>query len=73
MFFFTRYFVLKFAFASFPKPVAIVLVSLGYYFLMRNMALFLLAAKVSPGVVSDIKFQSCNFEKRRQIDVQTML
>jgi len=65
MLFFTRYFVLQFVFAAYSKPVALLIVVLGYYFLMRNIILFTLSAMVSPGTVGAIKGSRINHEKKR--------
>jgi hypothetical protein len=65
MMFFTRYFVLQFAFAAYSWPVASLIVLIGYYMLMRNMILFTLAARMSPGRVSEVKESRINHEKRR--------
>lgn len=69
MFFFTQYFVLQYAFYKFSTPVALFIICLGYYLLMRNVMLFALASRASPGEVHLLKESRINYERKRQYDV----
>ena len=70
VFFFTRYFVLEHAFQVYSFPVALVIISLGYYLLMRNIMLYALACRTSPGEVHLLKTSRVNYERKRQNDMQ---